>query len=151
MKPSIETNPRNCLDIQLHLPSRALLMITAPLQDDCWLFRVRLAEDIVLAAVPVFGGVNINLQSKESVECYMPYEAEGADILDTFRARTKNAQLDGKCLKAIDMLQEEIKKWRGISDDFGATPKPESGHECPRVAASGLGRTGALWESNPDE
>ena len=114
MKLIIETNPRNCLDLQFHLPSRALLMITAPLQDDCWLFRVRLAKDIVLAAVPVFGGININLQSKKAGNSYMPYEAKGADILDTFCACTTNSPLDGKCLKATKMLQKKVKTWRGI-------------------------------------
>ena len=113
MKLSVEKNSRNCLDIQLHLPSSALLLITAPLQDDCWLYRVALRKDLVLAAVPDFGGVKICLQLKAAAGFHMPYESGAAEILRTFRAHIKTSVPNGKLLEAIEMLQDEVKKWRG--------------------------------------
>lgn len=108
MKITLETNERNCLDIQLHLPSRALLMITAPLRDDCWLFRVRLAKNLVLAAVPVFGGVNIRQQVKGATDCFMPCESSAGKIRRSFRAHFKNAVPAAKYLEAIGLLQSEV-------------------------------------------
>lgn len=114
MKLALETNPRNCLDVQLHLPTGPLLMMTAPLGSDCWLFRVTLEKKLVLAAVPQFGGVNICLQAKDAGDCNMPYESDAAKILRAFRARVKKSVADGRCLEAIRMLQAAVKEWRGV-------------------------------------
>lgn len=114
MKLTLEVNPRNCLDVQLHLPSGPLLMMTAPLGSDCWLFRVTLAKNLVLAAVPQFGGVNICLQSKDADDFNMPYESDAPKIMHAFRACVKNSVSDGKYLQAIKLLQGAIKQWRGV-------------------------------------
>jgi hypothetical protein len=114
MKLALETNQRRCLDVQLHLPAGNLLMITAPLGGDCWLFRVKLAKNLVLVAVPVFGGVNIHQQSKGAEDYFMPCESSATKIENSFRAHLKNAIPADIYLEAIGLLQLEVKRWRGL-------------------------------------
>ncbi len=114
MKLNIETNARNCLDVQLRLPSDAQLMITAPLREGCWLFRIVIAPNVVLTAVPVFGGINICLQTKPAGEVFMPSESSAKEIRQKFCSRIKTSVPDGKWVEAVKMLQAAIKKWRGV-------------------------------------
>lgn len=113
-KSKIETNPKNCLDVKMELPSRALLMVTVPQTQDYWLFRVALTRNQAITAVPVFGGVDFRLQTKGASEYIAPSEGDTGQILGILRERMRKTVADKKISEAIRLLQQEVRKWRGV-------------------------------------
>jgi len=115
MKLKLKPNPRNALDLCLHMPSGAVLMITAPMPGHCWLFRVPLSEHVALVAVPEFGGVSLCLESGALSRVLMPYERGATRILKAFQAQSKGIIPRARGLRAIRMIQSAVKKWRRVT------------------------------------
>ena len=112
----LETNPRYCLDIQLQLPSGAILMITGAPMTDCWLFRVSVTENLALLAVPQFGGVDIRLLSATASYASAACETNAARIMSIFHKRSASSVPKRRWLEAIKMLQAAVRKWRCGTD-----------------------------------
>jgi hypothetical protein len=79
-KLELKTNGRNCLDLNLRLPSGAVLLLTAPLQDDYWWNEVALGNELTLKIVPQFGGCDIQLASRGKAVFTLPGEMNPAKL-----------------------------------------------------------------------
>jgi hypothetical protein len=112
MNLKLESNTRNCLDFQLQLPTGAVLMMTAPLVSDRWIFRVALRKNLALLAVPQFGGVDIYLQSGKCCEINVPYENDDAEIMHFIDSQVTHFASEATAKEAIKLLKAAVKKWR---------------------------------------
>jgi hypothetical protein len=115
MKLTLETNPRNCLDASLQLPSGALLLLTAPLAQDCWLFRTRLDKDLSVVAVPTFGGVNLQLRSGTTCKATLPIEMTPNALSRALHGHVNGSVPRAELLQAIKLLQAAVKHHRGAT------------------------------------
>jgi hypothetical protein len=111
MNLELETNTRSPLDLQLQLPTGAVLMLSAPSISDRWLFRVRLGESAAVLAVPQFGGVNIWLQSSGAGGLNLPYEMSAGEIMRYVRERAPSIP-EPECSEAIKLLKKAVTIWR---------------------------------------
>jgi hypothetical protein len=111
----IQTNLRNCLDLNLELPTRARLMLTAPKDQDFWLFGVALTKTHMLVAVPEFGGVNLHLRTKSASDYVAPYEATEHCIIKLLRERLMDAVSTREIKAARRLLRKQIRAWRGCN------------------------------------
>lgn len=112
MNLKLETNPRNALDLCLHLPSGAVLMMTSPKPDECWLFRVVLSKKLALVAVPEFGGVSFSFHPAQAAPFLIPSECGAADILHAIPSDVKQHMPHAHWLHAIQLLQDAVQRWR---------------------------------------
>jgi hypothetical protein len=110
-KLNLETNPRNPLDVNIELASGAVLMVTAALPAEGWLFRIRTSRELALLAVPRYGGVDIVLQSPMGRGLSAPAELDVDEIIRLFRKRGAPA-LSGRCVEAVKMLRDAVRHRR---------------------------------------
>lgn len=115
---NLETNTRNPLDFQLHLPTGAVLIMTAPLITDRWIFRVQFRKNLALLAVPQFGGVNMHLQSGASCKINIPCEADAKEIVRVIGGSVASVP-SAKLAEAIKLLKAAVKNWRCTAPSAG--------------------------------
>ena len=112
MKLKLETNPRNPLDLNLQLPTGAVLMLTAPLISERWIFRVSLDKQVALLAVPEFGGVNIYVQRGKACTKPVPYEAESQQIIRTINNCAGPSAPAALYAAGIQLIKAAVNSWR---------------------------------------
>lgn len=111
MNLELETNARNPLDLDFHLPSGAVLMLTASGPDAGWRFRVRLTPTLALLAVPQFGGTDFCLRAGSDIVLCLPYETPVAELIKRMRKRVPSGR-ETQFKAAVMALQREVTRWR---------------------------------------
>jgi hypothetical protein len=83
------------------------LMITPPLNEDYWLFRVKLYEDQAILGFPKFGTIGIGFAQEEDWNTNLPYTQDAEQIYDHIKHNKQYDQItDEQCLAAIRLIQE---------------------------------------------
>src|SRR5258707_9591791 len=90
----------------IKLGEGAAIMITPPLDEDYWLFRVKLAEDQAIVGFPKFGTVGIGFAQEEDWNTNLPYTCNTQQIYDHIKHNKAHDEItDEDCLEAIRLIQ----------------------------------------------
>lgn len=83
------------------------VMITPPIDEDYWLFRVPVSDSQALLAFPKFGTIGIGFQKEEDWNSNLPYSCEMEKIFQHIEHnRGEDNPSDDLCREAISLLQK---------------------------------------------
>jgi hypothetical protein len=85
----------------------ATMMFTPPINEDYWLFRVKLFEDQAIVGFPKFGTIGIGFAQEEDWNTNLPYTCDAEQIYDHIKHNKQYEQIaDEQCLEAIKLIQK---------------------------------------------
>lgn len=94
----------------VQLGSGVSLEFTPPLDEDYWLFRVKLFEDQAIVGFPKFGTIGIGFAQEDDWNTNLPYTQDAAQIYDHIKHNKAHDEIsDEDCLAAIRLIQEAAK------------------------------------------
>lgn len=101
------------------------VMMTPMIDEDYWVFRVKLHEDQAIVAFPKFGTMGIGFAIEEDWNTNLPYQCTTKKICQhIWENRKYNEITEEMCLKAIEMLQKASKyymeKEKPTQENFGS-------------------------------
>lgn len=83
------------------------VMVTPPIDDDYWLFRVPVSERQALVAFPKFGTIGIGFHHEEDWNTNLPYSSDAAAIFEHIEHNRGDPAITREtCIAAIEMLRE---------------------------------------------
>jgi len=89
---------------------RIKIMVTPPLDDDYWVFRIKLHKDQALIAFPKFGLIGIGFAQETNWNTNLPSSCETEIIYNHIKENKKYKQITKKkCIEAIEILQKAAK------------------------------------------
>ncbi len=87
------------------------LMITPSLDEDYWLFRVKLYEDQAMLGFPKFNTIGIGFAQEEDWNTNLPYTCPPEQIYSHIEHNKQYEQITSEqCLEAIRLIQEVAKQ-----------------------------------------
>ena len=87
-----------------------IIMITPPLDEDFWSYRVELTETQAILGFPKFGVVGIGFAEEEDWNTNLPSSADTEEILEHIgHNRGDDTITDKEILEAIELIQIAIK------------------------------------------
>lgn len=106
------------------LPNKGIIggtgiMITPPINEDYWYFRVRLNEaGQAIVGFPKFGGIGIGFAQEEDWNSNLPFPCPAPYIYTHIRHNKGSRSIRrATCIKAIEMVREAARHFRGFSDE----------------------------------
>ena len=90
-------------------PEGGTLMITPPLDEDYWLFRVKLYEDQAMLGFPKFNTVGIGFAQEEDWNTNLPYTCDAQQIYDHIKHNKEYEQITDE--QAFTLLRKERRVW----------------------------------------
>ena len=86
--------------------SGASIMVTPPLDEDYWLFRVKLHEDRAIVGFPKFGTIGVGFAQEEDWNTNLPYTCPAEQIFSHIKHNKQYDEItDEVCLEAIKLVQ----------------------------------------------
>ena len=100
------------------------LMMTPMIDEDYWVFRVKLHDDQSIVAFPKFGTMGIGFALEDDWNTNLPYQCTTKKICEHIWKNRKYEQItEEMCLKAIQMLQKASKYYmeneKPTQENFG--------------------------------
>ncbi len=93
--------------------TNGVLMMTPPIGDDYWLYRVPVSEEQAIIAFPKFCMIGIGFQHEEDWNTNLPYTCGAEEIFNHIsHNKGDDAISDADCIQAIKIIQEAINKER---------------------------------------
>ena len=84
----------------------AVIMITPPIDEDYWTFRIKLYKDQALLAFPKFGTMGIGFAIEKDWNTNLPYCCSAENIYKHIKCNKKYKEITKKtCIEAIEILQ----------------------------------------------
>jgi len=100
----------NC---DLALPSGGTMMITPPLDEDYWVFRVKLFKEQAIIAFPKFSTIGVGFAQEEDWNTNLPFSTDADKLFDHIRDNKKYDEIsDEQCLEAIRLIQAACKIYK---------------------------------------
>lgn len=82
------------------------MMITPPIDEDYWLFRVRLSDTQAIVGFPKFGTIGIGFAIEEDWNTNLPYTCPAKQIYHHIKHNKGDKSISWRdCMKAIAMVQ----------------------------------------------
>lgn len=95
------------------------IMITPPIDDGYWLFRVAVSDIQAIVCFPKFGTFGIGFQIEEDWNTNLPYLCDTEKIYNHIKHNKGDDKIsDAVCVEAIKMLQDACKKFVSIREDY---------------------------------
>jgi len=92
------------------------IMITPPITEDYWLFKVKLSPKQAIVCFPKFGTIGIGFQKEADWNTNLPYTSGTDEIYNHIKHNKGSKKItDGDCLKAIGMLQSVCAELKSAS------------------------------------
>jgi hypothetical protein len=89
------------------------IVMTPPLNEDYWVFRVKLHADQAVVAFPKFGTLGIGFAIEDDWNTNLPYQCTTTEILEHIWHNHKYDEITKPMLrKAIDILQRASKYYK---------------------------------------
>ena len=86
------------------------VLVTPPIGEDWWLFRVQLSKDQAILGFPKFGTIGIGFSKEEDWNTNLPYQESTEGIFDHIKHNKGDDSIsDDDCRRAIAMVQESAK------------------------------------------
>ena len=96
--------------------AQSAVLITPPISEDYWLFRVRLSETQSIVGFPKFTTIGIGFAQEEDWNTNLPYSCETMMIWNHIKHNKGDEAIDDEdCIAAIAIVQEAATKVRGKS------------------------------------
>lgn len=90
-----------------------MVMMTPEIDEDYWLFRVKLFKDQAIVAFPKFGTIGIGFALEEDWNTNLPYDCTSEEIYKHIRVNKKYKNIrKEKCIKAIDIIRKASKYYK---------------------------------------
>ena len=94
-------------------PTIGLLMLTPPISEDYWAYRVRVADGQAIIGFPKFSSIGIGFAVEEDWNTNFPYTADAEEIYDHIEHnRGDDAITREVCVAAIRLIQEAVRNDR---------------------------------------
>lgn len=88
------------------------LMITPPLSEDYWVFRVKLFKDQSLLAFPKFSTIGIGFAQEEDWNTNLPYTCTSTEICEhIYHNKQYDEITKDQVMQAIELLQPFCKRF----------------------------------------
>lgn len=85
------------------------LLITPPIDENYWSYRVKLFEDQAILGFPKFNVIGIGFAIEDDWNCNLPSSKPASYILNHIWHNKKYKEITKKqCIEAIEMIQAEI-------------------------------------------
>lgn len=90
------------------------VMVTPAIDEDFWLFRVKVSEDQAVVGFPKFGTFGIGYQyEEESWNTNLPYTCPAEEILAHIACNKGDESIpDEQCLEAIEIIKNAIRRMK---------------------------------------
>lgn len=86
------------------------VMITPPVSEDYWAYRVRVDDGQAIVGFPKFNTIGIGFAVEEDWNTNLPYTCDAEDIFDHIEHNRGNDSITrGTCIEAIRLIQEAVK------------------------------------------
>jgi hypothetical protein len=83
------------------------ILITPPLDDDYWAFRVAVSEKQAIVGFPKFFTIGVGFQHEEDWNTNLPYQCEADEIFNHISHNKGDDSIpDELCIEAIKLVQE---------------------------------------------
>ncbi len=90
-------------------PQTKHLMLTPPIDEDYWLYRVRLGADQAIVAFPKFGIIGIGFAREEDWNTNLPYRCSAEEIYQHIAHNKGDDSITREhCIEAIRIIQNRI-------------------------------------------
>jgi hypothetical protein len=87
------------------------VLITPPLDENYWMFRVKLSKSQAILGFPKFGTIGVGFAKERDWNTNLPYTCEAETIFSHIKHNKGRGNIaDSDCLKAIRMVQEAAKQ-----------------------------------------
>lgn len=82
------------------------ILITPPIGDDYWLFRVKLTKAQAIIGFPKFGTIGIGFAKEKDWNTNLPYKCDAAEIFNHIKHNKCSRTIsDDLCIAAIEMVR----------------------------------------------
>lgn len=86
------------------------VLITPPIDEDWWLFRVKLSDTQAIVGSPKFGVIGVGFAQEEDWNTNLPSSCGTAEIYEHIKHNKGDDNItDAQCLQAIAMIQAAVK------------------------------------------
>ena len=94
------------------------ILMTPPINEDYWFWRVRLGDGQAIVGFPKFGTIGIAFTQEEDWNTNLPFACSAKQIFGHIEHnKGDDAISDEDCLVAIEMVREAARRFKGLSDD----------------------------------
>lgn len=108
MKLELQVNSQAVNDTSRSLEGLGL-MITPPIDEDFWLFRVPVSDKQAIVAFPKFGVIGIGFQHEEDWNTNLPSGTDAVEIYDHIKHNKGDAKIPrARCIEAIQLIQRVV-------------------------------------------
>ena len=91
-------------DKTLHV---GVAMVTPPIDEDYWKFRVRLSDTQAIVGFPKFGTIGVGFAREEDWNTNLPYTCDAAEIYDHIDHNKGDDSVSREdCIAAIELVRE---------------------------------------------
>jgi hypothetical protein len=98
-------------------PEFGVAMLTPPISEDYWAYRVRVDDGQAIIAFPKFMTIGIGFAIEDDWNTNLPWTEEAGRIFDHISHNKGNDSIsDEDCVKAIEMIQAAIREDGGDGD-----------------------------------
>ena len=88
-----------------------IISVTPPIDENYWLFRVKLYKDQSIVAFPKFFTIGIGFAKEKACNTNLPFSTDADEIFNHIKYNKKYKKITKKqCIEAIKLIQEECKK-----------------------------------------
>lgn len=89
-----------------------LIMMTPPIDEDYWLFRVGVSDNQAIICFPKFCTFGIGFQFEEDWNTNLPYNCDTMEIYEHIKHNKGDEKIpDAVCIEAIKMVQDACEKF----------------------------------------
>jgi hypothetical protein len=108
----------NCKDAEPLKIAKTTIMITPPINEDYWVFRVAVSENQAIVGFEKFFTIGIGFQHEEDWNTNLPYQSSAQEILDHIsHNKGDNSIPDKTCLEAIQLVQDAATKYMELKKE----------------------------------
>jgi hypothetical protein len=108
MKLELQINSKALNDISRSLEVTGI-MITPPIEESFWLFRVPVSEDQAIVGFPKFSVIGVGFQKEDDWNTNLPSGAFAIDIYEHIKHNKGSKSISrGRCIEAILLIQKAV-------------------------------------------
>lgn len=94
-------------------PEIGPVMLTPPIDEDYWAYRVRLSDEQAIVGFPKFFTVGIGFAKEEDWNTNLPYTCDAVEIYDHIEHNKGDESISREdCITAIQMIQDAVRAER---------------------------------------
>ena len=102
----------NCKDAEPLKIDNTTILITPPINENYWLFRVAVSEKQAVVGFEKFTTIGIGFQHETDWNTNLPYQCSVQEIFDHIAENKGDDSIPDKdCMEAIQLIQDAAKKY----------------------------------------